>query len=144
MDHDVRVLAVDDQEVFLRACERLVAATEGFRWVGGATSGADALRCVGELAPDLALVDVRMPDMDGIETTRRLLGGPIGIVVVLVSVEPTADLPAAVRTSGAVAHVRKHALSPQTLRELWATHGDGRLRAATESGPGRSCPGPDG
>jgi DNA-binding NarL/FixJ family response regulator len=135
MDHDVRVLAVDDQEVFLRACARLVAATEGFRWVGGATSGAEALRCVGELTPDLVLVDVRMPHMDGMESTRPLLNDQAGIVVVLVSVEPTADLPAAVRTSGAAAHVRKHALSPQTLRELWATYGDGRLSGARGSGP---------
>lgn len=128
MARDIRVLAVDDQEVFLRACARLVAATEGFCWAGGAGSGAEALRCVDDLAPDLVLVDVRMPEMDGLETTRRLVERNDRLVVVLVSVEPADDLPAALRTSGAVTHVRKHALSPSALRGLWAAHGAARVR----------------
>lgn len=141
MDREVRVLAVDDQEVFLRACSRLVAATEGFAWAGGAASGAEALQRVGELAPDLVLMDVRMPEMDGLEATRRLLERHAGIVVVLVSVEPADDLPAALSAAGAATHLRKHALSPATLRRLWAEHG---VSARSGSRPAPSSPAPRG
>ena len=128
MGRDVRVFAVDDHEVFLHASSRLVAATDGFCWAGGAASGSEALRRVVHAAPDLVLVDARMPEMDGLETTRRLVERHADIVVVLVSVEPAVDLPAALRTSGAAMHVRKHALSPQALRWLWASFGPARVR----------------
>lgn len=123
MGREIRVLVVDDREIFRSACERLIAATDGFCWAASAASGAEALERIDGLAVDLALVDVRMPGMDGLETTRRIVERHPGVIVVLVSVEPADDLPAALRTSGAVAHVRKHALSPSTLRALWATHG---------------------
>jgi CheY-like chemotaxis protein len=141
MQRDVRVLAVDDQEVFLRACARLVGATHGFCWAGGVTSGVEALRCVDDLAPDLVLMDVRMPGLDGLETTRRLVERHAEIVVVLVSVAAADDLPVALQTSGAVTHVRKHALSPHALRRIWASHG---VRTAVGPDRGPSFPDPAG
>jgi CheY-like chemotaxis protein len=128
MGRAVRVLAVDDQQIFLRACARLVAATDGFCWAGGAASGAEALARLRDLAPDLVLVDVRMPEMDGLETTRRIVSCDSRIVVVLVSVAPAEDLPSAWDRSGAVTYLRKHALSPDALRRLWAAHGPVGLR----------------
>jgi YesN/AraC family two-component response regulator len=64
-------LAVDDQAVFLRTARSLIAATQGFEQVGEASSGHEALELASELHPDLMLVDVRMPGMNGIETARR-------------------------------------------------------------------------
>ena len=68
----VTVLAVDDQEIFRRAARSLIAATPGFEQVGEASSGAEALTLAADLRPNLVLVDVRMPGMDGLETARRL------------------------------------------------------------------------
>jgi DNA-binding NarL/FixJ family response regulator len=129
MDRDVRVLAVDDHEVFLHACQRLVSATEGFCWVGGVTSGEEALSRLAQLAPDLVLVDVRMPGMDGLETARQLLSRRPRAVVVLLSVEGPGDLPAGWPACGAVAHARKQSLSPAALRRLWASFGPSEVRA---------------
>lgn len=121
--HAVSVLAVDDQEVFRRVARALVDASDGFSWAGEAASGAEALERLGEAHPDLVLVDMRMPGMDGLELTRRLVAQAPQVVVILVSLEPAGDLPPAIRAAGACAHVPKQQLSPQKLRELWAAHG---------------------
>src|SRR3954452_1245908 len=68
----VKVLAVDDQEVFLQVARELIAAAKGFEQVGEASSGAEGIKLAVELRPDLVLVDVRMPGMDGVETMRRI------------------------------------------------------------------------
>ena len=123
----VTVLAVDDQPIFLRAARQLVADTPGFEHVGEATCGPDALELVGAVHPDLVLLDVRMPGMDGIETARRMVGLDSHAVVVLVSLEETPDLPASLATVGAAVHLRKQDLSTSALQEIWAKHG-GRSR----------------
>lgn len=122
----VTVLAVDDQAVFRHTVRELIAATDEFQQVAEANSGEQALRLAAELHPDLVLVDVRMPGMDGIETARRLHDQDRGAVVVLVSLEALVDLPAAVAQSGVAAHIRKQDLSPRTLRRLWLAHGGRR------------------
>jgi two-component system, NarL family, invasion response regulator UvrY len=123
----VTVLAVDDQPVFLRAAHALIAATPGFEQVGEACSGAEALEKAATLRPDLVLLDVRMPGMDGIETARRLADCACGAVVVLISLEAVPEMPA----ESVAAHVRKQDLSVRTLQELWAAHSPRRPLAAS-------------
>jgi two-component system, NarL family, invasion response regulator UvrY len=129
-EQSVRVMVVDDQPSFRRAARTLISATSGFESVGDADCGAEALGRADQLRPDLVLMDVYMPGMDGFEAARKLTEGHPGCVVVLVSLEDTEDLPALVTSSGAVALVRKQDLNPSLLRHLWATHGTG---ARTES-----------
>jgi two-component system invasion response regulator UvrY len=124
----VTVLAVDDQPIFLRAAHQLIADTPGFRQVGEATSGPEALEMAGALDPDLVLLDVRMPGMDGIETARRIVALDARAVVVLVSLEETPELTASLAAVGAAVHVRKQDLSTRALREIWRAHGGSRLR----------------
>jgi two-component system, NarL family, invasion response regulator UvrY len=119
---NVTVLTVDDQPVFRRAVGDLIAATPGFEEVGQAGSGREALEMAAALRPDLVLLDVRMADMDGIETAQRLVAAESGAVVVLVSLNEAPQAASAV-AGGVAAHVRKQDLSARTLRELWAAHG---------------------
>lgn len=116
MPSPITVLAVDDRAVFLRAARELIAATPGFRQVGEAASGAEALTLAKNLHPDLVLVDVRMPDMDGIETAQRLLASEPETVVVLVSLD---ELP----QKAPCATLRKQELSTRALRQVWDLHG---------------------
>jgi DNA-binding NarL/FixJ family response regulator len=135
---EVSVLVVDDQPVFRRAMASLIEATPGFAQVGEAASGREALQLADALRPDLVLLDVRMPDMDGIETSRRLVDAHRGMAVVLISIADLPSLDAADESaSGAAACVRKQDLSTRTLPELWsAISGRGRV----PSGPSRERP----
>jgi DNA-binding NarL/FixJ family response regulator len=118
----VTVLAVDDQPIFLRTARSLIAATPGFEQVGEAASGEEAIVLAELLNPDLVLVDVRMPGMDGIETARRLTSRDPHPVVVLISLE---EMPEASEASdtGVAACMRKQELSTRTLQELWRSVG---------------------
>ena len=118
----VTVLAVDDQAVFLRAERELIAATPGFAQVGQAASGYEALELAAELRPDLVLLDVRMPGMDGIETARRLLASDPEMIVVLISLDEICDIPS-VASVGVAARMRKQDLSTRALQRIWAAFG---------------------
>jgi DNA-binding NarL/FixJ family response regulator len=119
----VGVMIVDDQASFRRAARVLIDATPGFELVGDGDCGAEALRLARQVRPDLVLIDVYMPGMDGFETARRLTAAHPGCTVVLVSLEDVEDLAPLVASSGAVALVPKQGLKPSTLRELWTTYG---------------------
>ena len=114
----VTVLAVDDQSVFRDTARSLIAATPGFEQVGEAASGEEALELAAELRPDLVLMDVRMPGMDGIETARRLGESDLDVSVVLISLEEIPDLADAVERAGAMGYIRKQDLSTRTLAKL--------------------------
>jgi len=81
----VRVLIVDDQKPFRDVAARVVAATEPFVVVGAVATGEEALDAVPQLLPDLVLMDVDLPGIDGLEAARRLAVGRPRPAVVLVS-----------------------------------------------------------
>ena len=69
---DIRVLLVDDQDLFREGVRVIVDAQQGMQVVGAAGDGHEAVRLVEELAPDVVLMDIRMPEMDGVEATRQI------------------------------------------------------------------------
>ena len=72
MSDHVRVLLVDDLRVVRKAVERLLSAEPDLDVVGEAVDGLDALEQVGRLSPDVVVMDVSMPRLNGVEATRRL------------------------------------------------------------------------
>ena len=71
----VRVLIVDDQEPFRMAARMVVEATDGFDVVGEAETGEDSVSMAAELTPDLVLMDVNLPGINGLDATRQILAG---------------------------------------------------------------------
>lgn len=114
---DVRVLIVDDQELYRRAMTAVVVATKGFVVAGSVTTGEESLTAVAELRPDLVLMDVNLPGIDGVEAARRLARGPGGPVVVLLSTHDADQVDLA--GSGAAAYVAKADLGPDRLSAAW-------------------------
>ena len=120
-DVEVRVLVVDDQETYRRAMTAVVEATDGFVVVGQAGSGEQSLEAAAALRPDLVLMDVNLPGIDGIEASRRLTGRPGGPAVVLLSTYDVDEFD--ISGSGAVDYVPKAAFGPDRLAEAWASAG---------------------
>lgn len=115
---DVGVLIVDDQEPFRRAMASVVEETPGFVIVGSATSGEESLTAAATLRPQLVLMDINLPGIDGLEATRRLTAGVDGPVVVLLSTYDADHFD--VEGCGAAAYVAKAAFGPDRLSQTWA------------------------
>ena len=127
--HDVRVLTVDDQALFRGVARDVIEATAGFESVGEAENGEEGLEAVERLAPDLVLLDVRMPGLSGIEVAQRIVAKHPEVVVVLISIEERVDIPSAALLER-VPLVRKQDFGPKLLRRLWNEHGGAGVRDA--------------
>jgi DNA-binding NarL/FixJ family response regulator len=114
------VLVVDDQGDWRATLRDLVRAIPELTVVGEAASGEQALEAAARLAPQIVLMDIRMPGMGGFEASRQLIERHPGTVVLLISVDGRDA--EAVRASGAAAVVRKQELSADALAAAWRSH----------------------
>lgn len=152
----IRIVLVDDHPVVREGIRAMLGAEDDFEVVGQASDGAEAVRVVTELRPDLVLMDLRMPGVDGVEATRSILAALPGTrVIVLTTYETDSDILRAVEAGAAgyllkdiapqqlTAAVRAAArgetvLAPSAASTLMAQFSSGA--AGTRSGPGTPVP----
>jgi DNA-binding NarL/FixJ family response regulator len=111
------VLVVDDDATFRVTAARLLRAA-GLRVVGEAGTATEAFSAVLDLRPDAILVDIQLPDEDGLVLAARLSRLPWRPRVLLISSDPDAALPEDVDATGARGFVPKHELPDAPLRSL--------------------------
>ena len=119
MTSAVQVLIVDDQEAFRSAARLVVELTEGFDVAGEAATGEEGLSLVETLRPDLVLMDINMPGIDGLETTRRISQAYPETKVVIFSTYEANEYDSRARDAGAIAFVPKADFEPSVLTSTW-------------------------
>jgi RNA polymerase sigma factor (sigma-70 family) len=103
----LKLLLVDDHTVFREGISALLDLEDDMEVVGGASRGEEALRLAADLQPDVILLDIAMPDMDGIETCRRLKSSLPNTAVLMLSAFDSEEAVTAALTAGASGFVVK-------------------------------------
>jgi two-component system response regulator AlgR len=119
----VNVLIVDDQAAFRRAAARVVARLATFEVVGEADSGEASIELARTLRPDLVLMDMHLPGIDGAEAARRILAQAAAIarppIIFLLSTYAAADYALETVACGASAYLPKAEFGPTALQTAW-------------------------
>ena len=118
----IQVPIVDDQASFRRAARSVVELTPGFELVGEAATGEASVAAAGALQPDLVLMDVHLPGINGLEASRRILGASGGQapVIFLLSTYEASDCMEDAIECGAVAYLSKAKFGSEWLSSAWA------------------------
>ncbi|MEJ7803923.1 MAG: response regulator transcription factor [Candidatus Limnocylindria bacterium] len=134
MSQPIRVLVVDDHPVVRAGVQGMLASHADFDVIGEASDGEDAVTKVEALNPDVVLMDLRMPGVDGVEATKRIRARHPGVqVLVLTTYDTDDDIVRAVE-AGAVGYLLKDAPREELFRGVHAAaRGESQLAAAVVS-----------
>ena len=108
-----RILVAEDDEAFLDALEAVLEAHGEFAVVGRARNGEEAVALAARLEPDLVVMDIEMPVVDGVEATRAICARHPGMPVVAISGHDYEERVLEIRHAGAVDYVRKARLEDE-------------------------------
>lgn len=124
----MKLLLVDDNDVVRSGLRRAIELKTTFEVVGEATNGAEAVRLAAELAPDVVLMDVRMPVMDGVQATRLIKQGNPEIYILAISGSAEPASISGMMHAGASGYVLKGSLPENFLSPLEAAKTGHKMR----------------
>ena len=128
----IRVMTVDDHEILRGGIRFLLLAFDDIELVGEAHSGEEALRLCDEVQPDVVLMDIMMPGMDGVETTKALRKQYPNVQVLVLTSFHNGDLVHSVMQAGAVGYLLKGVSMDELAEAIRATYA-GRPTLAPEA-----------
>ncbi|MCX5660920.1 MAG: response regulator [Planctomycetota bacterium] len=115
----IRLVLADDHKIVRQGLASLLARQQGVTVVGEASDGIEAVELAGRLRPDVILMDINMPNMDGIEATRQITAaGLTGVHVIGLSMHQDAEVKARMRQAGAVAYLPKDSPAGELINTI--------------------------
>ena len=119
----IKVLIVDDHPVVRKGLQSCLSSKDNLKIVGEASDGNDAVRKVKELQPDIVLMDISMPNMDGLAVTETLRKQSPGVKVLVLSMEGKRDAVLRIIKAGARGYVLKDAPPEELVRAIETVQG---------------------
>lgn len=127
----LRVVVVDDHQIVRDGLTALLTALDGIEVVGAAADGREAIHVVGETSPDLVVMDIQMPHLDGIEATRFLTGRHPGLRVVMLTMNEDDDTIVTAIRAGACGYLLKGAGAEEVQHAIRSAAAGGMVFGAS-------------
>ena len=133
-DTDIRVVVVDDHQIVRDGLVALLGALDGMEVVGTARDGVDALHVVEEVEPDVVVMDIQMPALDGIEATRRITARHESVRVVMLTMNEDDDTVLSAVRAGASGYLLKGSGADEVSNAVRAAYAGGMVFGASLAG----------
>ncbi|WP_028635589.1 response regulator transcription factor [Nocardioides sp. URHA0032] len=127
---DIRVVVVDDHQIVREGLASLLGALEGIEVVGTAADGRDAIHVVAETGPDVVVMDIQMPQLDGIEATRMITGRQPGVRVVMLTMNEDDETVLSAMRAGASGYLLKGSGADEVQNAIRAAASGGMVFGA--------------
>lgn len=131
---DIRVVVVDDHQIVRDGLVALLGALDGMEVVGTASDGVDALHVVEDTGPDVVVMDIQMPALDGIEATRRITARHEGVRVVMLTMNEDDDTVLSAVRAGASGYLLKGSGADEVSNAVRAAYAGGMVFGASLAG----------
>ena len=118
MDHEIKILIADDHTIVRAGIKTLLGFQQGFKVIGEAADGNEAIDVVKRLHPDVAIMDLMMPVMDGIEATRTIIKEHLGTAVIILTTFTQSEGIATALAEGALGALAKTATSTELVAAI--------------------------
>jgi DNA-binding NarL/FixJ family response regulator len=123
----VRILVVDDYEPFRQSVCAMLSKAQGLQVIGEGSDGLEAVQKAEELQPDLILLDIGLPNLNGLDAASRIKGVAPGSKIIFVTQERASDVIRAALSNGAKGYVLKSDAGSELLPALEIVLGGGRF-----------------